>query len=171
MSHEHAHPVSPGAGATGYVRYMRTDVLLSLQRSADEWVHPDELLFQATHQAHELFLKAASHSLARAVTQMDGHRPMAAQLLVDRATLTLRLLTDQLQLLRTISPADFHTIRTALGHGSGVESPGWQEFRLRARTANTAFLSLLDTAAIDLRQLYQATQPCHCIGLLRRWSA
>ena len=154
MSSERARPVLSGTGATDYARYMRTDALLALQRGADEWVHPDELLFQATHQGHELLLKAAADSLARAVIQMAAQRPVAAQLLVDRVTLAVRLLADQLQLLRTISPADFRQIRTALGHGSGLESPGWRALRRQIHTTNTAFHALLDTADADLLHIY-----------------
>ncbi|MDP9792559.1 tryptophan 2,3-dioxygenase [Catenuloplanes nepalensis] len=180
MSSERARPVLPGTGTTDYARYMRTETLLTLQRDATEWIHPDELLFQVTHQAHELLLKAAAHSLARAVTQMDIRRPVPAQLLVQRAALVLRLLTGQLRLLRTISPVDFAQIRTVLGHGSGLESPGWQEFRRQARATNTAFLTLLGTTA-DLQQLYadDASAPLYqlaeaLIGLdedISRWRA
>ncbi|HKT45421.1 MAG TPA: hypothetical protein VJQ85_11515, partial [Gaiellaceae bacterium] len=39
-------PILPGAGASDYERYLRTDELLALQKGPDEWVHRDELLFQ-----------------------------------------------------------------------------------------------------------------------------
>ena len=52
-------PVLPGRGASDYERYLRTDELLDLQKTADERVHHDELLFQTVHQASELWLKLA----------------------------------------------------------------------------------------------------------------
>ncbi len=50
----------PGAGASDYERYLRTDELLALQKTAEEWVHRDELLFQTVHQTSELWLKLAT---------------------------------------------------------------------------------------------------------------
>ena len=50
---------SPDAGASDYERYLRTDELLSLQKTPEERVHRDELLFQTVHQTSELWLKFA----------------------------------------------------------------------------------------------------------------
>ena len=50
---------SPGAGASDYERYLRTDDLLALQKTPEEMVHRDELLFQTVHQSSELWLKLA----------------------------------------------------------------------------------------------------------------
>src|SRR5262249_14128239 len=50
-------PILPGPGASDYERYIRTDELLALQKSAHERAHHDELLFQITHQSSELWLK------------------------------------------------------------------------------------------------------------------
>jgi tryptophan 2,3-dioxygenase len=52
-------PILPGEGASDYERYLRTDELLALQKTPDEWVHRDELLFQTVHQSSELWLKHA----------------------------------------------------------------------------------------------------------------
>src|SRR5581483_4804579 len=57
---EYQTPVLEGSGATDYERYLRTDELLSLQKTAEERVHHDELLFQTVHQASELWLKLAT---------------------------------------------------------------------------------------------------------------
>src|SRR5688572_3147918 len=51
------HPVLPGSAASDYERYLRTDELLSLQKTPDEQLHRDELLFQTIHQSSELWLK------------------------------------------------------------------------------------------------------------------
>ena len=39
-------PILPGAGATDYERYLRTDELLSLQKTPQEVTHRDEHLFR-----------------------------------------------------------------------------------------------------------------------------
>ena len=48
-----------GRGPSDYERYLRTDELLALQKTAEEWAHHDELLFQTVHQSSELWLKLA----------------------------------------------------------------------------------------------------------------
>ena len=47
-------PVLAGAAGSDYERYLNTDELLALQKTADDWVHRDELLFQTVHQSSEL---------------------------------------------------------------------------------------------------------------------
>ena len=74
-------PILPGKGASDYERYLRTDELLALQKSPDEQVHPDELLFQTVHQSSELWLKLGTSEVARASSGRrcgsSGARPSA----------------------------------------------------------------------------------------------
>ena len=65
-------PVLPGAAASDYERYLRTDELLALQKSDAEMVHHDEHLFQTVHQASELWLKLACVELAAASAPVDA---------------------------------------------------------------------------------------------------
>jgi tryptophan 2,3-dioxygenase len=44
-------PILAGEGESDYERYLNTVALLSLQKTSDEWVHRDELLFQTVHQS------------------------------------------------------------------------------------------------------------------------
>ncbi len=144
----------PGEGVNDYVRYMRTDELLDLQRTADQWVHPDELLFQITHQSTELWLKLAGAQLDRAAEHVAAGETGLAELLVQRAATALRLITEQLDMLRHLTPADFNRIRPALGNGSGAESPGWQGLRKAARRLGREFDARLEADGADLRSLY-----------------
>lgn len=59
MSEDEFAPVLPYPGDSDYERYLQTDALLALQRSPEEWVHRDELLFMTVHQSSELWLKLA----------------------------------------------------------------------------------------------------------------
>ena len=70
-------PVLTGAAATDYERYLRTDELLSLQKTAAEVVHRDEHLFQAVHQASELWLKLACLEIEAATTLIDAAKAAA----------------------------------------------------------------------------------------------
>ncbi|MFI0797029.1 tryptophan 2,3-dioxygenase family protein [Micromonospora rubida] len=151
--------VLPGAGATDYARYMRTDDLLTLQRRPDEWVHPDELLFQIVHQSSELWLKLTRSQLTRASDHLAADQPGAAELVLRRAALSLQLITEQLHMLRHLNPAQFALIRTVLGNGSGFESPGWREVRSATTELDTAFSRLLTSLGITPVALYREGQP------------
>ena len=57
-------------GTSDYEIFVRTAELLAIQVSAEDWAHPDELLFQIVHQASELWLKLAVSELARAAEHL-----------------------------------------------------------------------------------------------------
>ncbi len=147
MKHDHS-PVLPGQGATDYARYMRIDALLGLQRSPDEVIHRDELLFQVVHQSTELWLKLAAAELAEATAQVAAGRLAAAEAFLVRSTLAVRLITDQLEMLRYLSPVDFQAMQPALGNGSGAESPGWRDVQGASRKLGRAFDEQLATRGI-----------------------
>ncbi|MBM0206028.1 tryptophan 2,3-dioxygenase family protein [Micromonospora inaquosa] len=147
--------VLPGTGTTDYARYMRTDDLLALQRGPREWVHPDELLFQVVHQSSELLLKLTQSQLARSLDHLAVDQPGAAELLLRRAALGLHLITEQLQMLRHLHPAHFAVIRSALGTGSGFESPGWRLVRSATTELDIAFSRVLSSRGLTPLDLYQ----------------
>lgn len=125
MLNELHKPVLEGKGATDYERYLRTDELLSLQTATQDLSHPDELTFQVVHQASELLMKGASWELERArVALTEGNYPNAARLM-RRANAMLEHPISLLHILETITPYDYHIIRAGLGHGSGLDSPGF----------------------------------------------
>ncbi|WBB80639.1 tryptophan 2,3-dioxygenase family protein [Micromonospora sp. WMMD882] len=156
-------PVLPGEGGTDYARYMRTDALLDLQRRPEEVIHRDELLFQVVHQSTELWLKLAAAEVAEATARVDGDEPGEAELLLARAVLCVRLVTDQLDMFRHLSPADFQAMQPALGNGSGAESPGWRQAQTASRHLGRAFQDLLARRRLDLAVLYDGSpaDPTH----------
>ena len=123
--HDLRKPILPGKGASDYERYLRTDDLLSLQKTAEELLHPDEMTFQVIHQASELLLKGVAFELERArVFIAAGDFFNSAQLL-RRGNHMLEYPISMLHELETITPYDYHLIRAGLGHGSGLDSPGF----------------------------------------------
>ena len=82
-------PVLPGRGASDYERYLRTDELLSLQKTPEERVHHDELLFQTVHQSSELWLKFATTEVDEAARLLERRPAGAAVRLLRRAVLAL----------------------------------------------------------------------------------
>ncbi|MBQ1075795.1 tryptophan 2,3-dioxygenase [Micromonospora sp. C31] len=162
MKRDHS-PVLPGDGATDYARYMRTDALLDLQRNPAEMIHRDELLFQVVHQSTELWLKLAAAELTEAVARVRAGEPAAAEPLLARATLGVRLVTDQLEMFRHLSPAAFEAMQPALGKGSGAESPGWRRVQAASRQLGLAFTDHLTARGTALAELRRAdpTDPVH----------
>jgi tryptophan 2,3-dioxygenase len=122
----HTGPILEGKGNTDYERYVRVPELLALQKPYDKLAHPEEALFQATHQAAEIWLKHIDYELSRVIAAMDGNQPVLAADLLQRSRLILDLLREQIVILETMAPAHYHVFRTSsLGRGSGQESPGF----------------------------------------------
>jgi tryptophan 2,3-dioxygenase len=114
--------ILPGPGASDYERYLRTDELLRLQKTAGEMHHRDELLFTTVHQTSELWLKLACFEVEEAARAgLDASLRCLA-----RATHCLRLITEALPMLEHMSPWEFHEVRSQLGHGAGFDSPGFR---------------------------------------------
>ena len=103
--------------------------LLALQKGPDEWVHRDELLFQVTHQASELWLKLCASDATEAVRLIEAGDLEAALRLLHRGSLSIRYVIQQLDMLEHMSPWEYQEIRKVLGHGSGFDSPGWNALR------------------------------------------
>jgi tryptophan 2,3-dioxygenase len=152
-------PVLSGPGENDYTRYMRTDTLLALQRTPEEWLHRDELLFQSVHQTTEIWLKFASFEVAGATQAVadEGELEAAVERLT-RASLAMVQITCQLEMLRHIAPADFQVFRPALGNGSGLESPGWHSVRHESERLRAAFMKVVADRSVDLLSLYRGKQ-------------
>jgi tryptophan 2,3-dioxygenase len=147
-------PILPGDAASDYERYLRTDELLELQKTPEERVHPDELLFQTVHQSSELWLKLGTSEVERATEHVCAGEVGAALRLLHRASLCLQFVTRQLDMLEQMSPWEYQTIRRVLGHGSGFDSPGFREVRRVTPPLGEAFEAAVAGAGLDLVELY-----------------
>ena len=156
MTDDRNKPILPGAGATDYERYLRTDELLSLQKSATEVVHRDEHLFQTVHQSSELWLKLACLEIEHATSLLAGDGALAAVRLVRRAIDCMEFITAQLHMLEHMSPVDYAAVRTALGHGAGFDSPGFRRVHRSSPLLGAAFDALLARRGLTLLGVYEA---------------
>lgn len=147
-------PILPGRGDTDYERYLRTDELLSLQKTPEQVVHRDEHLFQTVHQASELWLKLACLELEDAVRLVEDDRVSQAVRLIRRSNDALSLVTDHLHMLEHMSPNDYAIVRTALGHGAGFDSPGFRQLHRISPTLDAAFKDLLARRRVSLLDVY-----------------
>ncbi len=159
---------------TDYEKYIRTDELLALQKPAETLTCHDELQFQVVHQAAELWMKLVEHELRFACELLAvGHAQVPRVLTaLGRISRIQRVLLHQLDLLDTMSPADYMTIRTGLGRGSGQESPGFKTMlRLPGELVWPAFATYLESTGTSLREIYQHPHDHHqlfqlCEGLV-----
>jgi tryptophan 2,3-dioxygenase len=154
MVHLHT-PVLPGTASTDYERYLRTDELLALQKATDAMVHRDELLFQTIHQTSELWLKLACFEVETATGLIDADEVWSAVRLLRRSTDALDQVTAATLMLEHIAPWDYRTVRTALGHGSGFDSPGFRRTHDVSPGLGVAFHRALVRRGLDLVRVYR----------------
>ena len=115
-----------GVGCLDYEVYLRTKDLLACQKPFDELFNQDELQFQIVHQIEELWMKLIAYTLLNIDEYLAGQSSCRVITLFKRCHRTLHLMTEQLQLLETMSPKEYQQIRLHLGNGSGQESPGFR---------------------------------------------
>ena len=154
MSADEYAPILAGPGQSDYERYLRTEELLSLQKTADEWVHRDELLFQTVHQSSELWLKHAWMEVEEATRLIEARELSAAIRLLRRACAALKYVEGFLDHLEQMSPWEYQEVRRVLGHGSGFDSPGFREIRRVSPPLLGAFDALRRERGLSLLEVY-----------------
>ncbi len=148
-------PILPGTAATDYERYLRTDELLKLHKTPAQMSHPDELTFQVVHQASELLMKGTAWELERARDLIANADFDNAARLLRRSNLMLRHPGELLHILETITPYDYHVIRAGLGHGSGLDSPGFVALLHIGPRLGEAFFEQLEKNKLSPDELYR----------------
>jgi tryptophan 2,3-dioxygenase len=150
------------ATLTDYEKYIRTEELLALQKAPETLTCHDEMQFQIVHQAHELYMKLVEHEL-RFVAELLGKDDAARAIThLARVARTQRVLLASIDLLDTMAPTDYMTIRTGLGRGSGQESPGFRTMlRLPGEVVWPAFAKFLERRGTKLRTIYDHPHDHH----------
>ena len=154
IEHDEFAPVLPGDGGSDYERYLRTDELLALQKTPDEWVHRDELLFQTVHQSSELWLKHAWMEAEEAARLIEARDLAGAIRLLRRACACIAYVESFLAHLELMSPWEYQEVRRVLGHGSGFDSPGFREIRRVSTPLYGAFDALRRERGLSLLEVY-----------------
>lgn len=160
------------ATLTDYEKYIRTEELLQLQKSPDSLSCHDEMQFQVVHQAHELYMKLIDHELRFMASLLEKGEVSRAITTLGRVARVQRVLLQSVELLDTMAPTDYMTIRTGLGRGSGQESPGFRTMlKLPGEIVWPAFAALLERKGATLRQIYDHPHDSHelfqlCEGLV-----
>lgn len=144
-----------GKGELDYEVYLKTPTLLNLQTPSEQLVHHDELLFQLTHQAQELWLKLVSLEAVEVVAEMDGDLLWPATGRLERMLRAMRCLVAEMNILETMTPDTYQIIRRSLGNGSGQESPGYNALRLAADGLEAALERVLTRRQLRLLDVYK----------------
>ncbi len=115
-----------------YASYLMIPELLSLQQcvSVDpETGRPehDETLFIVIHQVYELWFKQMLHELDLIVVQLNEHKVGAASNHLKRVLKILKTLVGQIDILETMTPAEFASFRSFLANASGFQSAQFRE--------------------------------------------
>ncbi len=125
--------------ALTYSEYLKIDELLSLQQVRSDGPDHDELLFIITHQVYELWFKQIIHELehlCQLFTGGDRHRALHT---LKRLGKILKTLTQQIDVLETLTPLEFNSFRNRLESASGFQSEQFRELEciLGLRDKNT----------------------------------
>ena len=115
-----------------YANYLMVPELLTLQRCVShdpETGKPehDETLFIIIHQVYELWFKQILHEVDFIVAQLNDDQISAAQNHLKRVLKILKTLVGQLDVLETMTPAEFASFRSFLANASGFQSAQFRE--------------------------------------------
>jgi len=146
-----------GGGTLDYELYLNTKNLLSCQKDFDAFCNPDELQFQIVHQIEELWMKLIAYTLIDIDEYVQQENTPRVVTLFRRVHLTLRLMTEQLGLLETMSPKEYQQIRLQLGNGSGQESPGFRVIMKMHQPLWESFKThYLEKNGLDVEKIYNS---------------
>ena len=157
MDREHYYALMHGEGSLDYELYLNTKALFECQKKFDQFCNRDELQFQIIHQVEELWMKLIAYTLLDIDEYVQQENTNRVVTLFRRVHLTLRMMTEQLGLLETMSPKEYQEIRLQLGHGSGQESPG---FRVLLKMVHPVWDSFkkayLDKHGLTVEKIYDS---------------
>ena len=118
-----------------YSSYLDLDKILTSQHPASG-AH-DEMLFIIVHQASELWLKLCLHELTAARSRIEADDLRPAFKMLSRVARAQAQLIQSWDVLSTMTPHDYSTVRPHLGSSSGFQSAQYRmmEFMLGGRDA------------------------------------
>lgn len=162
MDRAQFYSIMNGGGDLDYEVYLDTKRLLSCQKEFDEFCNADELQFQIVHQVEELWMKLIAYTLLDVDDYIRERNTNRITTLFQRIRTTLRLMSEQLRLLETMSPKEYQEIRLQLGNGSGQESPGFRTLVQMPKLLWQSFVeSYLEPDGLTVEAIYDSAYR-HC---------
>jgi len=115
-----------------YGNYLMIPELLALQQCVSRDANTgrpehDETLFIVIHQVYELWFKVMLHELDFIVSLLDAHDVNGARHHLKRVLKILKTLVGQIDVLETMTPAEFASFRSFLANASGFQSAQFRE--------------------------------------------
>lgn len=130
--------IQPSGSMLTYGSYLKVGDLLSLQTPVSAPAEHDELLFIIIHQVYELWFKQTLHELDLGILELQRNNLMGLMRTVHRINTIQHVLTQQVDILETMTPTDFNRFRDRLNPASGFQSHQFRlyEFRLGLKERN-----------------------------------
>ncbi|MFG1624715.1 tryptophan 2,3-dioxygenase [Kribbella sp. NPDC049227] len=127
-------------GRLTYGSYLRLAELLDQQRLESDPPAHDELLFITIHQVYELWFKQVLHELTASRDAMLSGELWLAEHLLRRVHTIERTLTQQVDILETMTPQDFGEFRHRLSPASGFQSVQFREIEFLSGAKDPSFV-------------------------------
>ena len=110
-----------------YSNYLKLDELLGLQQPQSLGKAHDEMLFIVIHQTYELWFKELLHEIDYLARHLEIRESAQAQSTLKRTLAIFKVLVSQMDILETMSSAQFSAFRDLLGTASGFQSAQFRE--------------------------------------------
>jgi tryptophan 2,3-dioxygenase len=125
-------------GEMSYGDYLHLDEILGAQlpRSGAH----DEMLFIVQHQVNELWMKLLLHELRAAIAAVAGDRLQPAFKMLARVSRIMEQMVHAWDVLATMTPPEYSTIRPSLASSSGFQSWQYREIEFLLGNKNAAML-------------------------------
>ena len=136
-----------------YGSYLQLDELLRLQEMRSHPPHHDEMFFIIIHQSFELWFKELLHETDLLIQYFRKVQVSRALKVVKRMSAILECLTQQIQLIGTLTPVEFAGFREKLGTGSGFQSVQFREMEFAFGLRDTFFLQFFERQPESKRRL------------------
>ena len=158
--------------AVTYGSYLKIDELLSLQQPRSTGPEHDEMLFIVIHQVYELWFKELLHELDRVRKLLQTDDLHRAQHTFKRILTILKVLVAQLDILETMTPLEFMSVRERLEAASGFQSDQFRQIEFvlgnKSEQAIARFAKSARARAELQRRLHEPTLWDAFLEYLRR---
>jgi len=125
-------------GEMSYGDYLRLDEILGAQQLRSG-AH-DEMLFIVQHQVNELWMKLLLHELRAAIAAVAADRLQPAFKMLARVSRIMEQMVHAWDVLATMTPPEYSTIRPSLASSSGFQSWQYREIEFLLGNKNAAML-------------------------------
>lgn len=122
-----------------YGGYLRLKELLACQQPLS--TRHDEMLFVVLHQTMELWIKQMIHEIVAAQMQIRAGDLEPAYKGLARVSRIQAVMTQQWDILATMTPADYMSFRALLGTSSGFQSTQFRALEYRLGLKDASFLA------------------------------